>query len=392
MSTNEAIAAPHAPAAPPRPRPVSEDGTGLLIVNEQLGEVGGTERVLAALLERYPRARVMAPRFGATNVRSDEQPDWAVRVEEVANIPRKHHHLAPVYARWMAAVPLGDARVVVSLAHNGWSAAVDVPPGTPHVCYSAGLPRALYGHSREYLVDYPRAVRPLLRVALPALRRHHRRILRRPDRVITNSRASAAALAPLLGRAPDVIHPPVRTDYFTPAPDAARRHFLVVARLRPHKRIDVVVEAFRGLGEQLVVAGGGPWLERLRAAAPANVSFRGYVPDHELQRLYRESHAVICPSVEEFGIVMAEAQASGAPVVAPRAGGALEIVSDGDTGVLVDRVDVGSVRRAIRAVGERPFNVGELRASAERFSTERFVAGMDAVLAEGRSRAFDPVL
>jgi glycosyltransferase involved in cell wall biosynthesis len=276
--------------------------------------------------------------------------------------------------------------VVLSLAHTGWAAAATIPPGARHLCYSAGLPRAFYDHWRDYLVEYPPPVRPLLRAALPALRVHHRRMMRRPDRVVTNSRGSAAALAPLVGVEPEVVYPPVRTGYFTPPTGDERSHFLVVARLKPQKRADVVVEAFAGLDERLVVAGGGPWLERLRARATPNVSFTGYVPDDELRSLYRRSHAVICPTVEEFGIVMAEAHASGAPVIAPRAGGALEIVSE-ETGVLVDRAGAGELRAAVRAIGRRSFDREVLRTSAERFSVERFVTRMEAVLDEERARA-----
>jgi glycosyltransferase involved in cell wall biosynthesis len=386
MPTNEAIAITYAPA-PPRVRSVPDSGADLVIVNEQIGEIGGTERVLAALVERYPQARVLAPRFGAANAGNGDQPDWAGRVEELGNGARKRHHLAPVYARWVSAAAVGRPSVVVSLAHGGWGAAVTVPPGARHVCYCAGLPRALYGHARDYLLDYPPPVRPLLRGSLPLLRAHHRRMLRRPDRMLTNSHDSAAALAPILGRAPEVVYPPVRTDFFNPPSTRRARHFLVVARLRPHKRVDVVVEAFRELDEQLVVAGGGPWLDSLRERAPANVSFPGFVSDHELRRLYRDSHAVICPSVEEFGLVMAEAQASGAPVVAPRAGGALEIVSDGETGLLIDRVDVAGVRAAVRDVTARSFDAPAVRASGERFSAERFVERIEAVVDYEHARA-----
>ena len=365
-------------------------GADLAIVGEQVGDVGGTERVLAALLERYPLARVLAPRFGNANVTPDQEPAWATRVVEVRGGSRKRHHLAPLYARRLARANLGSVRLVLSLAHTGWSAAAAVPPGARHLCYSAGPPRAFYEQSSMYLLDYPPVLRAPLRLAIPAVRAHHRRMMRRPHRLVTNSRWSAAALARLVDTTPDVVYPPVRTDFFTPAP-AERRHFLTVARLRPHKRVDVAIEAFRGLDHELVVAGGGPGLARLRERAPANVRFTGYVSDAELRALYRESHAVICPSVEEFGIVMAEAHATATPVIAPRAGGALEIVDDGLTGILLDRVEPREITAAVRAVSERSFVHDALLASAERFSVARFLSGIDAVIAEERERA-NPLL
>ena len=375
-------------AATPLPRPPRPyAGADLVIVNEQIGDLGGTERIIAELVERYPRARVLAPRFeAAVNAARDEQPDWFAGVEEIRRASRKRHHLAPLYARWIASAPVRDASLVLSFTHNGWSAAAPVPPGARHLCYSAGVPGALYDNWRDYASDYSRPARLVLRGALPGLRAHHRRMLRRPDRVVTNSHVSAAALAEVLGFAPEVIHPPVRTGFFTPAPET-RRHFLVVARVTPQKRVDVAIEAFRGLRERLVIAGGGPWLERLRARAPANVELTGYVPDDELRRLYRASHAVICPSVEDFGIVMAEAHATATPVVAPRAGGAIEIVRDGETGLLLDRAGAAELRAAVRELPRRRFDPAALRASAERFSTETFLARMGALIAEERARA-----
>jgi glycosyltransferase involved in cell wall biosynthesis len=363
------------------------EGADLAIANEQVGELGGTERVLAALLERYPQAHVLAPRFGAASAppRPDE-PDWVPRVVEIARGGRKRHHLSPLYARWFAAAPVGRPRVVLSLVHGGWGAAVSVPPGARHVAYSAGLPRALYGMAAHYRRAYPPLARPLLRAAEPALRLYDRRLMRRPDRLLTNSKRSAAELERVHGRRAEVVYPPVDTRFFTPS-EAERRHFLAVARLGPQKRIDVLIEAFRELDERLIVAGCGPWLERLRSNAPGNVSFTGFVPDDQLRRLYRQSHAVICPSVEEFGIVMAEAQACGTPVIAPREGGALEVVEGAAGGILVDRVDARSVAAAVRAVRERRFDPATLRVSAERFSVERFVERIGAVVAEERELA-----
>src|SRR5437867_8179905 len=157
--------------------PPASDGTDLAIVNEQVGEVGGTERVLAALLDRYPNARVLAPRFRSVNVAPEQEPEWASRVIELGHAGRKRHHLAPIYARRIAAATVGPARVVLTLVHGGWGAAVEVPPGARHVCYSAGLPRGLYGDPATYVRGYPAAVRPLLLSTVPALRAHYRRVM-----------------------------------------------------------------------------------------------------------------------------------------------------------------------------------------------------------------------
>jgi len=354
-------------------------GGQLAIVTESV-ECGGTERIVQALAERFPAAPVVANHFTEMQPDPDATP-WATEARLVRSGPRKRHFLGPLYGRRLAATPLGRAQVVIALQTGGWALAAPIPPGGRLVCYSTGPPPALYGEAGLYLRSEPAPLRPLMRASVPALRVYYRRLMRRPDRLIANSRSTAAAIARVYGRRAEVLHPPVRTDFFTPAA-AAKHHFLAVARLVPQKRLDVLVDAFRRLDETLVIAGSGPWLERLRARAAANVHFAGWVDDARLRELYRASHALVCPSVEEFGIVMAEAHACGVPVIAPRAGGAREIVDDAATGVLLERLDADAIARAARAVAAGRFDAGACRTSAERFGEQRFVARIEEVVAE----------
>jgi glycosyltransferase involved in cell wall biosynthesis len=374
------------PVATDAAPPATDDGADLVVFAEQVAELGGTERITAAILERYPAARTFALRFTTTNLPNGGQAVGNGRVRFVGRGRPRRHFLAPLFAHEIAKVPLGDAAVVLSLAHHGWSAAAQVPAGARHVCLCAGPPRSLHGHSDAYIRAYPAPLRPLLRAALPALRASNRTLIRRPDRLLTNSRSSARAIESVYGRAAEVVHPPVRTSYFTPAA-RPRRALLAVGRLVRHKRMDALVEAARCLDDEVVVVGAGPLLPELRRRAPANVRLLGYVDDEELRELYRTSRALICPSVEEFGLVMAEAQACGTPVIAPRAGGALEVVREGETGTLVERVDGPVLAEAVRRLERDPPDPAACRASAERFSEELFVAKLERVVDEERAAA-----
>jgi glycosyltransferase involved in cell wall biosynthesis len=365
-------------------------GEGLVIVTEQLADFGGVERMLEVLLARYPRAEVLAPRFDAVA----GAPPWpGPRGAAVTLVGRpgrtRRHFLFPLYARDLRASPIDRARVVLSLGGMGWTAAAIAPPGARHVAYMGGPPRALYAHTHSYVREYAPALRPLLRAAVPALRAYHRSLLRRPEEIAANSLASAAGLRRIAGRPVRVIHPPVRTDFFTPAP-VEPRHHLVVARLRAHKRVEVVVEAFRRIGTPLVVAGGGPWRRQLERAAPPNVRFVGHVGDEELLRLYRASHTLVSASVEEFGLCLTEALACGVPVVAPAAGGSGEIVLDGTNGAVLDTVDADAVVRAVRRLERRPPDPAACRSSAERFSGQRFTAAIEALVDGEPARRAQP--
>jgi glycosyltransferase involved in cell wall biosynthesis len=372
----------------------SFDGEGLVILAEQVAEFGGVERIVHTLLRAYPKASVVAGRF---DPKTDREPDdFELRARRLG-IPigtngsqpsmrlvgpggYRSVYLGPLYAQRLRAHSLDGASVVLSLGGLGWTLAAKVPPDSRHVGYIGGLPRPLYTHTPHYLRELPRMKRPLLRAAIPFLRAHYRWLLSRPHRLMTNSRASAADLHRLVGRPLDVIYPPVRTGFFTPA-EARGDHYLAVARLYLHKRLDVLLDAFRRLpGERLVIAGDGPAAAELRAAAPPNVTFAGLKQDEELLDLYRGSRAVVTASVEEFGISSAEAQACGIPVIGPRDGGTGEIVEDGRTGVLFDRVHADDLLAAIRRFETLELDPADCRRAAERYSEERFVEQLDPVI------------
>ena len=369
--------------------PVGPGGEGLVIVTEQVSEFGGVERIVETLVTRFPEARLVAGDFAAYP--GFPPGDFSARVRDRgAALPeveligpagaRRRHFFTPLYAQRARSVSLGAANVVLSLGGTGWTLAPEVPAGARHVGYIGGPPRAYWGHTSQYLREYRSVVRPLLRASVPALRAQYRGFLRRPHALATNSAASARAIEEVIGLRPPVVYPPTRTSFFTPG-GSHGDHYLVVARLRAHKRVDVIVDAFRRLGRPLIVAGEGPWRERLTTTAPANVTFVGHLPDHELRELYRSSRGLVSASIEEFGLCLTEAQACGIPVLAPNAGGATEIVVPGETGVLFDRVDADSVAEAVRKLDELEIDPGVCRDYALRFSEERFVAELEAMLA-----------
>ncbi|MGZ4320068.1 MAG: glycosyltransferase family 4 protein [Gaiellaceae bacterium] len=150
---------------------------------------------------------------------------------------------------------------------------------------------------------------------------------------------------------------------------------LFAGRLSPEKGILELVEAARGM--PLVVAGDGPLRERVPGAL-------GFVPHDELGPLYERAAVVACPSHREgFGVVCAEAMAHGRPVVAGAVGGLLDLVVDGETGLLVPPRDVGALRTALeRLLGDRELR-HRLGAAARERIRERFAwpAVTDATIA-----------
>ena len=117
---------------------------------------------------------------------------------------------------------------------------------------------------------------------------------------------------------------------------------LFVGRLSPEKGILELLQAAEGM--KLVVAGDGPLRERVPEAL-------GFVPHHELGPLYERAAVVAVPSHREgFGVACAEAMAHGRPVVASAVGGLLDLVVDGETGLLVPPGDVAALRAALESL------------------------------------------
>ncbi|MGZ8697601.1 MAG: glycosyltransferase family 4 protein [Gaiellaceae bacterium] len=121
--------------------------------------------------------------------------------------------------------------------------------------------------------------------------------------------------------------------------EAEPAEVLYAGRLSPEKGVLELLDAAQGLN--LVVAGDGPLRDRVPFA-------RGFVPHDELQQLYARAAVVACPSRREgFGVACLEAMAHGRPVVATRVGGLLDLVVDGETGIVVPPRDAAALRSAL---------------------------------------------
>jgi D-inositol-3-phosphate glycosyltransferase len=145
---------------------------------------------------------------------------------------------------------------------------------------------------------------------------------------------------------------------------------LYVGRLSPEKNVDTLVQAVGDLN--LVVAGDGPLLDRVPHAL-------GAVPHAEVERLLGRASVLVAPCEREgFGLAAAEAMAFGRPVVAAAGGALLELVADGETGVLVPPRDAAALREAVERLLRDPELRERLGASARTYARERF--GWDAVI------------
>ncbi len=198
------------------------------------------------------------------------------------------------------------------------------------------------------------------------------------DAFAANSAFIARRIEKAYRRSSRVIYPPVDTERFSPAVDRSN-YFVTASRLVPYKRVDVLVDAFARLpGKRLVVVGDGSEMKTLQAKAPPNVALVGYQDSDALRTHLERARAFLYAAREDFGIVLAEAQAAGCPVIAFGQGGAAEIVQglelDRPTGVLFGEQTPEAVVEAIAAFerAQRRFHPRACRDNALRFGVEQF--------------------
>jgi len=169
---------------------------------------------------------------------------------------------------------------------------------------------------------------------------------------------------------------------------------LSVGRLSHEKRISVLLDAFARVSRarpdaRLVVVGEGPARRELERTAPAGTVFVGEARGEELAALYASADLFCFPSTTDtFGQVLLEASASGLPVVAAAAGGALELVADGRTGLLAPPDDPGPFAAALLELTEDPLRRAAFGAAGLAAARERTWDGAFAQLSE----VYDEVL
>ncbi|MEX2049355.1 MAG: glycosyltransferase [Gemmatimonadota bacterium] len=341
------------------------------IAHEWLVRYAGSERCVAEMLEAFPGAELLTTVLEPSALPAAFRTAQPSLLQHVPGATRHHEWFLPLMPlAWRLRSIVRDVDLVISSSH-ACAKGVRAERRIPHLCYCHTPMRYAWDFDAER-ERFPRAVRPLARAGMGWFRRWDRRTSKRVTRFVANSTAVAQRIEQAFGRTAEVIHPPVRTDFFTPGGER-EDFFLYVGRFVTYKRPDLAVEAFAGLPEhRLLMVGDGPLGSALAARATPNVSFLGTLDDDRLRRLYRSARALVYPAEEDFGIAMAEAQACGTPVIGLAAGGATDIVDPGRTGWLLRDQSVEELRAAVRRAAAEELDSDVIARGAQRFAAARF--------------------
>jgi UDP-N-acetylmuramyl pentapeptide phosphotransferase/UDP-N-acetylglucosamine-1-phosphate transferase/glycosyltransferase involved in cell wall biosynthesis len=354
------------------------ESLSIAIVHDFLYTYAGAERVLEQMVNLFPDADL----FSLFDFLPEGQRDFIhnkpVKTSLLQNLPgaaRRHRAMLPLMPFAVEQLDVTGYDLVLSSSYIA-AKGVLTGPDQLHLCYCHSPARYAWDLQHEYLhqskLGY--SLKALIaRGILHYIRTWDARSALGVDHFISNSRFIARRIQKLYRRPAEVIYPPVDVESF-PLCDEKKDYYVTASRLVPYKRIDLIIDAFRRMPDrQLVVVGGGPGLEALRDAAPANVRLTGHVPHGEMTRWLGEAKAFIFAAEEDFGIVPVEAMATGTPVIAFNRGGVTESVIAGETGLFFDEQSAESIEKAVRRFEQTPpFDPSRCRQRAMRFSSACF--------------------
>jgi glycosyltransferase involved in cell wall biosynthesis len=375
---------------------MSLTGMRVAIVHERFTELGGSERVVEQLHRMWPDAVVHAAVIDR-NVLPPGLSDATLKPSALQPLFRggrgHYSHLLPLLPLAMARLDVGDVELVVT-SHHAFANRVRPPAGVPVISYTHTPGRWIWDPTMRSGEVGGAVGRVALAAFAASQRPHDRRAAQRASQIVVNSHHVASRVRTWWGREAEVVHPPVDLTWYQPDPAIPREEFFLFAgRLVPYKRPDIAVAAAQRAGVQLVVAGAGRSAATIGRMAGPGVKLLGNVSDEVLRHLYRRCRALIFPGEEDFGIVPVEAQACAAPVVALRAGGILDSVVDGVTGILyhADRNhQVEALADELRHFDASRFDPAQIRLHATGFSREAFRSRFGSVVRRALGRQAVP--
>lgn len=346
------------------------------IIHDWIVSYGGGESVVLKLHELYPDAPVYTSVYNK-KIMGKYFKDIDVRTSFIQNLPfgiSKYKYYLPLMPIAFEQFDLKQYDLIIS-SSSCCAKGVNVNANSTHICYCHTPMRYAWDMYNEYNKEKG------LKKAIIASQMHKLRqwdVLssNRVDYFIANSQYVANRIKKHYRRESTVIYPGVNDNYYKiPIIEKTEEFYLLVTRLVNYKKVEVIINAFNKIGLPLIIVGDGPEKKRLKQIANKNIIFKGFISDEQLKTLYQKCKAFVYMAEEDFGIVLAEAQAMGKPVIAYKKGGASEIIKDDITGFLVQEQNEESLIKEVKKMEQnyKDFNFYEIRNNAQKFSEKEFI-------------------
>jgi len=364
----------------------------IAIVTDWLTNMGGAERVVLAAHEAFPDAPIYTSVY--TPEAMPDFDDLDIRTTWLQDLPyslRKLHKFFPILrVRAFKKLDLSEFDIILSFSSAEAKQVRKTRPGQIHICYCHTPIRYYWSHYAQYKKDpgfgkLNWLIRLAIPLTVPALKKADYEAAQAIDVFIANSTEVQKRIKRYYQRASTVIPPPVDMNRFEPT-RLRGDYYVALGRQVPYKRIDLAVAAATQLGIQLRVYGNGSEHQRLVAMAGPTVEFfsnrGGDASDLAVATALCGTKGYLFPAEEDFGIVQVEALAAGAPVIAYAKGGALDIIQDGESGILFKHQTVASLVAAIKKAEQTTFLPGTLRRKAKRFDKGLFITKIHKIVSD----------
>lgn len=365
------------------------------LIHDHLAQDGGAEKVLQVLADLFPEAPIYTLLYEKKHVAKYFK-DRHIETSIIQKMPGGVKHYQWYLFFMPIAVEFFDLRefdLVISDT-SSFAKGVITRPDCFHLCYCHTPTRYLWSDTHQYIneLKYNKFFKKIISLILNRIRIWDRLAADRVDFFVANSQTVQTRIAKYYRRNSVVVYPPVETEKFyisdLSQQTAEEKYFLIGCRLAPYKRVDVVIEAFKQLGNdyRLKIFGDGVDLERLKqlAAGSEEIEFLGRVSEEEKAKLYSSAQAFINPQEEDFGITVVESMASGRPVIAYRRGGATETVIEGKTGLFFDEQTPTAVAEAIKRFKSEDFKPEEIKIHANQFAVAKFKEAISEIIKQSK--------
>ena len=338
--------------------------------------LGGAEKVVEQLLQLYPDAPLYTSCISS---------QWATKLQDrnvitgYLNNPffQKIRKFTPfLRQRWFQNLDLSGYDIVIS-SGGAEAKGIKVPKGVLHIDYCDAPTHYYWSRYDEYIKNpgvgmLDPLARFGLKLLLKSMQKWDLKASKRPHVMIANSTHIAEDIKKYYGRESTVIYPPVGTDRFIKNTNAKRSGYVIAGRQTPYKRFDLAIQAATKMSLPLTVLGNGPDHARLVGLAGPTITFKTKVSDDDIVKAFQTAKGFIFAGLDDFGITPVEAMAAGTPVIAYKAGGALDYVVEGHTGTFFIEQTVQSLVDALKKFQTLTFREEIVVNKANEFSVEAF--------------------
>jgi len=366
----------------------------IAIVHDWLTVSGGAEVVIAELHKLFPKAPIYTSVYNPaafSGLKGVDIRTTYLQEKLPAKLRYKHVLWPTLRAKAFRTLDLSEFDIIISSSSAEAKAVRKTRTDQVHIAYIHTPIRYYWSHYEEFRREFKFGVfTPFIRPVIPYFVKKMRKLdlesIKGIDVFIANSEVTQQRIKQYYNRPSTVVHPPVDVDRFTPPPKGERSGYVLWGRHVPYKRFDLAVEAANQLGAQLTIVGSGPDTAHLKKLAGPTVKFVGRVSDKELVHLAQSAKGFLFPNEEDFGISAVEALAAGTPVIAYAKGGALDIVQDGETGVLFIDQSVESLVAAMKRFETLTFLPATLHRKAKRFDKSLFDTKINKIVGDSIRR------